>query len=98
MNDGAKGFLNGLALGPLIFAASGIAVYQPSTAQLLAMKLSAWRDDTDISDAAILLRSLGTDQGGETLWSHIAPFVVYERELKAHYAFLDLWESLYGTD
>jgi hypothetical protein len=45
LNDGAKGYLIGLSNGPVIFSAPGIEVRSPSTAQLLAMKLSAWRDD-----------------------------------------------------
>jgi hypothetical protein len=51
LNDGAKGFLVGLSQGALVFSAPGIEVRTPAIAQLLAMKLSAWRDDVDIADA-----------------------------------------------
>jgi predicted nucleotidyltransferase len=51
LNDGAKGYLVGISEGPIIFSVPGIQVRMPSVAQLLAMKLSAWRDETDIDDA-----------------------------------------------
>lgn len=58
LNDGAKGFLMGLSEGSVVFAAPGIVIRCPALAQLLAMKLSAWRDDVDIQDAKRLLREL----------------------------------------
>jgi len=54
LNDGAKGYLVGLSKGPLIFQAPGIEANAPSLEQLLAMKLSAWRDDVDIYIRAVL--------------------------------------------
>ena len=96
LNDGAKGYLVGLSSGPVIFRAPGIEVRSPSVAQLLAMKLSAWRDDVDIADARRLLQELGEGQGRETTWESVRLFLVPGSELKAQYAFLDLWESLYG--
>ena len=65
LNDGAKGYLMGLSEGGVIFAAPGIVVHCPAPAQLLAMKLSAWRDDVDIQDAGILLRAWVTDSAGD---------------------------------
>ena len=96
LNDGAKGYLVGISEGPTVFSAPGIEVRTPLVAQLLAMKLSAWRDETDIDDARRLLQEIGRDQ--EKVWREIEPYLVPGRELKAKYAFLDLWESLYGTD
>ena len=62
---------------------------------LLAMKLSAWRDDVDIADARVLRREF---QGKRAeIWSLIEPFLVPGRELKARYAFDDLWESEHGS-
>jgi len=58
LNDGAKGFLTGLSDGGVIYAAPGIIVSCPAPEQLLAMKLSAWRDDVDIQDARRLLQEL----------------------------------------
>lgn len=89
--------MRGLVFGPVIDDQPGITVYRPCTAQLLAMKLSAWRDDTDITDARILLEAMVADATQESAWKQVAPFVVYGRKLKAQYAFLDLWESCYGS-
>ena len=96
LNDGAKGYLVGLSQGPIIFTAPGIDVRIPAVTQLLAMKLSAWRDDVDIEDARRLLRELTGER--EQVWEAIEPYLVPGEELKAQYAFLDLWETSHGTD
>lgn len=98
LNDAAKGYLVGLSPGPVIFTAPGIEVRSPSAAQLLAMKLSAWRDDVDIADARRLLQEFPPDTDREAVWQEVEPYLVPGSELKAHYAFLDLWETLYGDD
>lgn len=95
LNDGAKGYLIGISRGPTIFTAPGIQVKIPSVAQLLAMKLSAWRDETDIDDARRLLQELTGPR--EQIWNELEPYLVPGREIKAKYAFLDLWEDLYGA-
>jgi len=97
LNDAAKGYLVGLSAGPLIIAAPGIEVRSPAVPQLLAMKLSAWRDDVDIADARRLLEELGSALGRDATWAVVQPFLVPGNELKAQYAFADLWESLYGN-
>jgi len=71
-------------------------VRRPSIAQLLAMKLSAWRDDGHIADARRLLTELREGRGCEEVWQEVRPFLVPGDELKAQYAFQDLWETLYG--
>ena len=96
LNDGAKGFLVGISQGPVIFSAPGIVVRRPDVAQLLAMKLSAWRDDVDIEDARHLLQELHGSQ--DEIWHSVEPFLVPGQKLKAQYAFLDLWETTYGTN
>ena len=98
LNDGAKGFLVGVSDGPLVFQAPGIEARAPSTEQLLAMKLSAWRDDIDISDARRLLEEVGRGRKRDEVWQSLEPFLIKGDELTAQYAFWDLWESLYGTD
>ncbi len=98
LNDGAKGYLVGLSDGPVIFSVEGIEVRRPAIEQLLAMKLSAWRDDVDIADARRLLEELSIAGNRELAWKMVEPYLVPGRELKAQYAFLDLWESLYGND
>jgi hypothetical protein len=94
LNDGAKGFLIGLSHGPVVLTAPGIEVRRPAIAQLLAMKLSAWRDDVDIADARRLLQEASGVR--EEVWQAVEPFLAPGSELKARYAFDDLWEALHG--
>ena len=98
LNDGAKAYLVGISDGPLVFQAPGIEARAPSMEQLLAMKLSAWRDDVDISDARRLLQEVAGGRKRDDVWKNLEPYLVKGDELTAQYAFLDLWESLYGTD
>jgi hypothetical protein len=95
LNDGAKGYLNGLQPGEVLLDRPALLVRALGPQQLLAMKLSAWRDDVDIGDARLLLPEI---QGGrEEVWSSVEPFLVPGRELKARYAFEDLWETVHGS-
>ena len=96
LNDDAKGFLVGLSEGETVFSAPGIVVKTPAVAQLLAMKLSAWRDDVDIADAQQLLQHIEGEQN--QIWEKVAPYLVPGSELKAQYAFMDLWEVVCGSD
>ena len=98
LNDGAKGYLVGISEGPLLFQSPGIEARAPSMEQLLAMKLSAWRDDVDIADARRLLQEVGRGRKQDEVWQSLEPFLVKGDELTAQYAFWDLWESLYGTN
>ena len=98
LNDGAKGYLVGISKGDVLFQAPGIEVRAPSLEQLLAMKLSAWRDDLDISDARRLLQEIAKSRERDEVWESVEPYLVKGDELTAQYAFLDLWETLYGTD
>jgi hypothetical protein len=91
LNDGAKGYLHGLAPGAVLFSAAGLVVRTVAAQQLLAMKLSAWRDDLDVSDARLLLSKLAGDR--ESVWRLVEPHLVPARQLKAQYAFDDLWEA-----
>ena len=91
LNDGAKGYLVGLSKGPIVLSAPGIEVRSPATAQLLAMKLSAWRDDVDVADAARLLDEMTGDR--DEIWRALVPYLVPGSELKAQYAYADLWEA-----
>ncbi|MFP4439638.1 MAG: DUF6036 family nucleotidyltransferase [Chloroflexaceae bacterium] len=96
LNDAAKGYLIGVSTGPVVLSAPGIEVYQPATEQLLAMKLCAWRDDVDIADAECLLTDLAPGSNRLEVWQRVVPYLLPGRELKAQYAFEDLWESIYG--
>lgn len=92
LNDGAKGYLNGLLPGEVLLDRPALLVRALGLQQLLAMKLSAWRDDVDISDAHLLLSRIQGKR--EDVWSAVEPFLVPGRELKARYAFDDLWEAI----
>jgi hypothetical protein len=98
LNDAAKGYMLGVSQGAVLVSAPGLTARAPSVAQLLAMKLSAWRDDVDIADARRLLQELAaTGMGREALWQTVEPYLVPGDELAAQYAFQDLWEALYGN-
>lgn len=81
----------------MLFEAPGIEVRQPAIEQLLAMKLSAWRDDVDIADARRLLEAMEAIGDRADVWQRLVPYLMPGRELKAQYAFEDLWENLYGN-
>src|SRR5262245_20825754 len=97
LNDAAKGYMVGISSGPILVEAPGIEVRQPAVEQLLAMKLCAWRDDVDIADASRLLVDLAARSDRVRVWQRVMPYLVPGRELKAHYAFEDLWESVHGN-
>jgi hypothetical protein len=94
LNDGAKGYLVGLTKGDLLHKSESLTVYAASLPQLLAMKLSAWRDAVDRDDAKLLLQKMDGDR--EQIWAALEPFVTRHLLDKASYAFEDLWEALYG--
>ena len=94
LNDAAKGFVHALALGDTLFESPSLLARAAAPQQLLAMKLSAWRDDIDIEDARLLLRTMG--QQRDDIWALVEPHLGPGRELKARLAFEDLWESEHG--
>ncbi len=92
LNDAAKGYVRPPVRETVLFEAPGITVVRPAIEQLAAMKLSAWRDDLDIADAERLLAELkrqGMSRAGA--WEAIQPYLAPGAELKAKYAFEDLW-------
>lgn len=93
LNDGAKGYLKGILPGEVLLDRPALLVRALGPQQLLAM--SAWRDDVDISDARLLLPEVSGTR--EEVWSAIEPFLVPGRELKARFAFEDLWESIHAS-
>ena len=96
LNDAAKGYVVGPTAGPVILSSPGIEVLRATTEQLLAMKLCAWRDDVDIGDATHLVKELAHTLRREQIWQGLIPHLLPGHELKAQYAFDDLWESLHG--
>src|SRR5215203_6554120 len=55
LNDGAKGYLVTVTAGQVLYESASLTVRAAATAQLLAMKLAAWRDAIDRADARLLL-------------------------------------------
>ena len=94
LNDAAKGYVHGLSLGAVVMDTPTLRVRTLSVTQLLAMKLSAWRDDLDVEDARRLLKECTGTRAG--VWRQVEPHLVPGREMKAQYAFDDLWESEHG--
>ncbi len=82
--------------GRVLFEAPGITVRSPPLAQMLALKLSAWRDDVDMADAEIILRAM--DGAREALWTQVAAYLPRGHALKAQYAFDELWEEIHGHE
>ena len=96
LSDAAKGYAHGLTPGPVLLDTPTLRVRTTSAAQLLAMKLSAWRDDVDVEDAKRLLKECRGRR--EEIWQQVERHLVPGRELKAGYAFEDLWESEHGSE
>jgi hypothetical protein len=95
LNDAAKAYLVTITQGPVVYTSQSLLVRAPSIAQLLAMKLAAWRDDIDRSDARLLLSHL---QGSmEEIRALTEPMILPHQRDKASYALEDLWESIHGT-
>ena len=94
LNDAAKGYFEGLTQGEVLYESSFLTARAVSVRQLLAMKLAAWRDAIDRSDARLLLEML-TGSRAE-VWKAIEPHVPPQHRDKASYAFDDLWETTHG--
>jgi predicted nucleotidyltransferase len=94
LNDSAKGYFVGLTTGAVLYESSALEVRAASIAQLLAMKLAAWRDAVDRADAKLLLSQMTGSP--EEIWSAVKPYVPPHHIDKASYAFEDLWETLHG--
>lgn len=94
LNDGAKGYLVTITFGDVLHETPSLTVRAASIAQLLAMKLAAWRDAIDRADAELLLAQMSG--AASEIWAEIAPFVPSSHHDKASYAFDDLWETTRG--
>jgi hypothetical protein len=95
LNDGAKGYFVGVTVGEVLYESEMLTVRAASIAQLLAMKLAAWRDAIDRSDAELLLSQM--TGSADEIWSALKPFVPPHQLDKASYAFDDLRETLHGN-
>jgi Nucleotidyltransferase of unknown function (DUF6036) len=94
LNDAAKAYLVVTTLGAVLYQSPHLEIRAATTAQLLAMKLAAWRDAIDRSDAKLLLSEM--DGSASEIWSLVQRYVPPHLLDKASYAFEDLWESVHG--
>ena len=78
LNDAAKGYVHGLSLGAVVMDTPTLRVRTLSVSQLLAMKLSAWRDDLDVEDARRGFSDLQVWDGGGS-WRPERALVVFGR-------------------
>ena len=95
LNDAAKGYFVGLSLGAPLYESASLTVRSVTTAQLLAMKLAAWRDAVDRADAQLLLASMEGTR--EQIWELVCRYVPPHDLQKASYAFEDVWEAIHGA-
>lgn len=95
LNDGAKAYIVKVTEGPILYESGSLLVRAPSIAQLLAMKLAAWRDEIDRSDARLLLSNV--EGSLEDVRALVEPLILPHQRDKAAYALDDLWESVHGT-
>jgi hypothetical protein len=95
LNDGAKGYLVNLTMGEVLYDSPSLVIRAASTAQLLGMKLAAWRDAVDRADAKLLLLQMAGSS--DEIWEAVKPFVPAHQLDKASYAFEDLWEASHGS-
>lgn len=94
LNDGAKGYVGTHVEGDILFETPGIILTGAPPAQMVAMKLGAWRDEVDQTDAIVCMNALtGTK---ERVWSSIEPYLSPGTHTKAWYAFETLWELVHG--
>jgi hypothetical protein len=96
-NDGAKGYITVASSGPALRRSAGIVVRTVALAHLLALKLMAWRDDVDFSDALTILKALVAEpdtpcSSPAEILALVEPYFVPSRRMKASYAVEELWE------
>jgi len=94
LNDDVTIFFDELFDSYLIFQAPGVEVYAASTAQMLGLKLSAWRGPVDIGDAVELLSRMTGSR--DEVWRKVKPHLVLGCEDSAEDNFSKLWSVMYG--
>lgn len=96
LNDGVKGYIGEAPPeDQVLFRAPGVEVVSATVEQMLATKLSALRDATDRADALTLMGDLeGTK---DEVWARVDQHL-QAHDVKAWYAFEEIWEDLHGDD
>jgi hypothetical protein len=96
LNDGAKGYVGDNVSGDVILQKPGITVTCATNAHMLALKLWAWRDDIDISDAGIFLKLISGTK--DAIWQDVEAYIPQQYKQRVGYAFEELWEAVHGSD
>ncbi|WP_394850229.1 hypothetical protein LZC95_22580 [Pendulispora brunnea] len=79
----------------LLLKVGCIDILIPGAEQLLAMKLMAFRDETDREDALILLRTMNTaGLDLEDVWNRVGGFVLPAKRHNTRLNLDDLWELI----
>jgi hypothetical protein len=99
--DDAAQFVPSAVPGHLVFQSEHLTVRSLETAQLLAMKLDAFRDDADIADARLLIveieRSSTLRGDRDRIWLMLEPYLQPGKQRRVLNHFEDLWEELHGA-
>lgn len=95
LNDRARVFAPSVAPGPIVYSSEELLVRSATTAQLLAMKLSAMRDSIDYNDAGLLLSSMRGTR--DEIWAEIEPFLDPSQPAWKRQNFDALWRERHET-
>lgn len=93
LNDSSSRFVAHPADGAVVFEEGPLRVRAASDAQMLALKVSAFRGRGDMRDAELILRRMGLSDA-ETAWSLIGGFVPEARRDRVRYNLFDLFDAL----
>lgn len=78
----------------VVFRADSLEVYVPTAAHMLAMKVARYAGRTDIADAMLLLKRLGTFSNAEEIWTRIGGLVPAAHHEQARHNLDVLWERV----
>ncbi len=92
INTRAAAFAVGRSEGQPLYSGAALELRSVSSEQLLAMKLSAMRDDVDWADAGVALRALSGSR--EEIWARVEPYLLPGQERWRRQLFDGLWEEL----
>jgi hypothetical protein len=95
LNTRASVFSIAPSEGRIVHQGAHLTVRSVATVQLLAMKLSALRDDVDYADARILVRECAGDR--ESVWRAVEPYLLPGFESWRRQNFDALWEDVHGS-
>ena len=99
LNEAAARYVTRRSDGPVILQSRGITVRHATAAQLLGMKLMAWRSITDQQDSRDVLRRLVDDTGAKSMddiWEMIKPYVLVNKQTQVRDNLSEIWQEAYG--